>query len=90
MCGWGASYLATRMDQLPQLTGAALLLVAYALSQTGRIKGDSLLYLLFNALGSLLLLIDAVRAVQWGFIILEAAWFLFSLPGLFRALARKS
>lgn len=76
------------MEQWPQLLGAALLLVAYALSQTGRIRGDSVFYLVFNALGSLLLLIDAVRAVQWGFIVLEAAWFLFSLPGLYKAFTR--
>ena len=78
------------MDQWPQLLGAALLLAGYALSQTGRIKGDSLSYLLFNAIGSLLLLIDAWRAWQLGFIILEAAWFLFSLPGLFRAVQRSA
>ncbi|MCB0791603.1 MAG: hypothetical protein H6595_11320 [Flavobacteriales bacterium] len=72
------------MDQLPQLIGAGALLIGYALTQTGRIRPDTLLYLVLNALGSLLLLIDAVRALQWGFIILEAAWFLFSLPGIFR------
>ena len=77
------------MDQLPQLIGAAVLLLGYALSQTGRIKTDSLPYLLFNAIGSLLLLIDAVRAMQWGFIILEAAWFLFSLPGLYKVVTRR-
>ncbi|HRW90466.1 MAG TPA: hypothetical protein P5027_10990, partial [Flavobacteriales bacterium] len=78
------------MDQLPQLIGAGLLLIGYALSQTGRIRGDSLGYLVLNALGSLLLLIDAVRAMQWGFIILEAAWFLFSLPGIYRALTSRA
>jgi hypothetical protein len=76
------------MSQLPQLLGAGLLLFGYVLSQTGRIKGDSLGYILLNMGGSLLLLIDAVRAMQWGFIILEAAWFLFSIPGLFKALKR--
>lgn len=77
------------MSQLPQLIGAALLLAAYALSQTGRIKSDSLGYLLLNFLGALMLAIDAIRAVQWGFIILECAWVLFSLPGLYRVLVRK-
>lgn len=76
------------MDQWPQLLGAALLLIAYALSQTGRIRGDSVAYLAFNAVGSLLLFVDALRAWQWGFIVLEAAWFLFSIPGLIKALRR--
>lgn len=78
------------MTQLPQLIGAGLLLLGYALSQTGRIKGDSIPYLVLNMLGSLLLLIDAVRAVQWGFIILEAAWFIFSVPGLIRAVRMRN
>ncbi|MCB0787640.1 MAG: hypothetical protein KDB88_04010 [Flavobacteriales bacterium] len=78
------------MEQLPQLIGAGLLLLGYALSRSGRLNADSLSYLVLNALGSLLLLVDAVRAWQWGFIILEALWFLFSLPGIYRALSRSS
>jgi hypothetical protein len=73
------------MSQLPQLIGAALLLLAYALSQTGRLKGDSVPYLALNLLGAALLAYDAVRAMQWGFIILECAWCLFTLPNLVRA-----
>lgn len=73
------------MSQLPQLIGAALLLLAYALSQTGRLKGDSVPYLALNLLGAALLAYDAVRAMQWGFIILECAWCVFTLPNLVRA-----
>ncbi|MBK6777309.1 MAG: hypothetical protein IPG74_16215 [Flavobacteriales bacterium] len=78
------------MDQLPQLIGAGLLLLGYGLSQTGRIKATSLGYNLFNLLGALLLLIDAVRAMQWGFIILEGAWVILTVPALYRALTKKS
>ena len=39
------------MDQLPQLIGAGLLLIGYALSQTGRIRGDSLGYLIGHKAG---------------------------------------
>ncbi len=78
------------MDQLPQLIGAALLLVAYALFQSGRVKGDSVPYLVLNLLGAALLAYDAIRAVQWGFIILECAWCLFTLPNLYRALIRRT
>jgi hypothetical protein len=76
------------MSQLPQLIGAALLLLAYALSQTGRLKGDSVPYLALNLVGAALLAYDAVRAMQWGFIILECAWCLFTLPNLVRAMKR--
>jgi hypothetical protein len=77
------------MDQLPQLIGAALLLVAYGLFQTNRVKGDSVPYLVLNLLGAALLAYDAIRAVQWGFIILECAWCVFTLPNLYRALVRR-
>jgi hypothetical protein len=36
-----------------------------------------------------LLAYDAIRAMQWGFIILECAWCVFTLPNLYRALVRK-
>lgn len=78
------------MDQLPQLIGAALLLIGYGLSQTGRINQSSLAYNLFNLFGALLLFIDAVRAWQWGFIILEAAWVVFTIPALWKALRKKA
>ena len=77
------------MDQLPQLIGAGLLLIGYALFQTNRIKGDSVPYLLLNLLGAMLLAYDAIRAMQWGFIILECAWCVFTLRNLYRALVRK-
>ncbi|QQR86204.1 MAG: hypothetical protein IPJ76_16650 [Flavobacteriales bacterium] len=73
------------MKQLPQLIGAALLLVGYGLSQTGKISQESLAYNLFNLFGAILLLIDAIRAKQWGFIILEAAWVILTIPALWRA-----
>jgi len=67
---------------------ACLLLTAYALLQSGRARADALPYLLLNFLGALLLAVDAVRSVQWGFIVLECAWALFTLPGLWRSLVR--
>ncbi|MBV6404413.1 MAG: hypothetical protein IT228_15475 [Flavobacteriales bacterium] len=73
------------MAQLPQLTGAALLLVAYILSQTGRLRNDRPPYLLMNFAGALLLTVDAVRAMQWGFILLEGTWALVTVPALWRA-----
>jgi hypothetical protein len=74
------------MEQLPQLIGAALLLIGYGLSQIGRLDQHSLSYNLLNLLGAVLLLIDAIRAWQLGFIILEAAWVVFTLPALWRSL----
>jgi hypothetical protein len=73
------------MNQWPQFLGAFLLLAAYALAQSGRLNVTSLAYNFANVIGSLLLAIDAWRAQQWGFVVLEAAWFLFTMPSLLRA-----
>lgn len=73
------------MNQWPQFLGAFLLLAAYALAQSGRLNASGLAYSVANAIGSLLLAIDAWRAQQWGFVLLEAAWFLFTVPSLLHA-----
>jgi hypothetical protein len=73
------------MNQWPQFLGAFLLLAAYALAQSGRLNVSSLGYSMANVVGSLLLAIDAYRAQQWGFVLLEGAWFLFTMPSLRRA-----
>lgn len=74
------------MDQLPQLIGAAMLLLAFGASQLGRLKNGSLPYLLLNGVGALLLTIDAIRAWQVGFMVLEGTWCLISLAGLLKLL----
>ena len=78
------------MNQWPQFLGAFLLLSAYALAQSGRLNVTSLSYNLANVIGSLLLAIDAWRAQQWGFVLLEGAWFLFTMPSLRRAWRARS
>lgn len=74
------------MDQITQLIGAALLLSAYGATQLKWMRQESLVYNLFNAIGGLLLAMDAYRIGQWGFMVLEGMWGLLSLPGLWRAL----
>ena len=74
------------MDQLTQIIGAALLLSAYGAMQLKWMRAESVAYNVFNAIGGLLLAIDAYRIEQWGFMVLEGAWGLLSLPGLWRAL----
>jgi hypothetical protein len=78
------------MEQWPQLLGAALLLAGYAGVQFKRLRAESLIYMVLNVVGALLLALDAVRAQQWGFIVLESAWVCFSLPGLWRALRQRT
>ena len=70
------------LDQLPQLLGASMQLVAFAAGQRGWFNTTSLTYLILNLLGSLLLLMDAVQLQAWGFVLLEAVWLLIALAGL--------
>jgi hypothetical protein len=71
-------------DQLVSLVGAALILVAYLALQRGWMPRESRLYNALNFVGSGLLTYVAVKDRRMGFIILEAAWALLSLPGMIR------
>lgn len=61
-----------------------LILLAYVLNQRGRLGPRDRTYSLINLVGSLLLLWVAIVDWRWGFILLESAWALVSLPPLFR------
>ena len=71
-------------DQLVSLAGAVLILAAYVALQRGRLPRESRTYNALNLVGSLLLTYSAVRDWNLGFIILEGAWALLSLPGTIR------
>ncbi|WP_327356205.1 CBU_0592 family membrane protein [Streptomyces sp. NBC_01304] len=65
-----------------QLIGAALILVSFVLAQSGRVAFGSAGHLWLNFIGSSLLTIEAAAGEQWGFLLLEGAWALYSLLGL--------
>lgn len=70
------------MDQLVQIIGALLILIAFAAAQLGAMDPHSRLYLWLNLLGSLVLTVLAWRERQWGFFLLETVWAAVSLMGL--------
>lgn len=70
--------------QILSLTGAALILAAYVLNQRGTLGPRDATYNIMNLVGSLLLLWVAVVDWRWGFILLETAWALASIPPLLR------
>jgi hypothetical protein len=78
------------MEQAVQITGALLILAAYLLSQMRRLASDSVVYLLLNFVGSLILAVLAARGRQWGFLLLEGVWAVASLVGLIRRLRKPS
>ncbi len=71
--------------QLVSLAGAAMVLAAYAMIQSGLCRELDAGYLALNIIGSLLLGIVAVLERQYGFIVLEFAWVGLGVVGVVRA-----
>jgi hypothetical protein len=62
------------MDQVIQVIGAMMILVAYAAAQTGRWSTDAPIYLWLNEVGSVILAVLAAISKNWGFLLLEGVW----------------
>lgn len=71
-------------DQVVSLVGAFLILTAYGLHslRPGVLRPS--LFQALNALGSLGLFVTAILHRQYGFIVLEGAWFVISLVAIVR------
>lgn len=74
------------MDQLVQIVGALLILVAYAAAQLGAMDQHSRTYLVLNLVGSVVLAALAWHERLWGFLLLETVWAAVSLWGLVQVL----
>ena len=74
------------MDQLFQIAGAILILIAFAANQRGAMSPHSRAYLTLNLVGSLVLAVVALADEDLGFLLLEAVWAIVSAIGLFKVL----
>jgi drug/metabolite transporter (DMT)-like permease len=70
--------------QVMSLVGALLVLGGYFALQRGWLAGEDRLFNLLNLVGAGLLTWVAIEDRRVGFIILEGAWALLSLPGVTR------
>lgn len=70
------------MDQILQVAGAVLILVAFAGLQRDKLSPHSLTYLVLNLVGAVVLTGVALYGSDWGFFMLELVWAVMSLWGL--------
>lgn len=64
--------------------GVALILLAYFLLQSERVRGQDISYLLLNTLGAMLVLVSLWFDFNLSAFIIEALWVVISLYGLTR------
>ena len=67
------------IDLLLEVTGAILILVAFALAQFRGLDRHGASYLLLNLVGAALLTVSAAPHRQWGFLLLQGVWGLVAL-----------
>jgi hypothetical protein len=70
------------MDQILQIGGAILILLAFGGAQRGSLTPHSRAYLVLNLVGSAILTAVALIDSDWGFLLLESVWAVVSLWGL--------
>lgn len=62
------------MEDLIQIVGAVLILVAFIAAQRGVMSPQSGVYLWLNLIGSAVLAVLALLGSDWGFLLLEGVW----------------
>jgi hypothetical protein len=74
---------------LVEVTGAILILAAFALAQFRGLDRHGALYLMLNLVGAALLAGSAATHRQWGFLLLQSIWGLVALWDLLGLVRRR-
>jgi len=74
---------------LAGMIGVIAILIAYALLQAGRLRGDALTYQLMNALGAFALIISLLYAFNLAAFVMETAWLAVSIYGIARGRGKR-
>jgi hypothetical protein len=77
------------IDFLLEVTGAVLILVAFALAQFRGLDRHGTLYLMLNLVGAALLAGSTATHRQWGFLLLQGVWGLVALWELLGLVRRR-
>jgi hypothetical protein len=72
------------MVQVFQIGGAILILVAFMAAQRNAMSPHSVVYLVLNLVGSVVLTGVALHGRDWGFLLLEVVWAVVSAWGLWQ------
>ena len=66
--------------------GTFIILLTYALVQSGRLKSETLTYSVLNLAGALGMVISLVNNFNLPVLVLEGTWAIISIYGIYRAL----
>jgi hypothetical protein len=72
------------MDQVLQVAGAVLILIAFVAAQRNAMSPHSVVYLVLNLVGAVVLTGVALHGRDWGFLMLEVVWAAVSAWGLWQ------
>jgi hypothetical protein len=72
------------------IVGVVLILIAYYYLSIGRWVADSLLYQCLNFAGAWLILYSLYFNWNWASVIIEVAWIVISVIGIYRALTTEN
>lgn len=81
--------LLTNLPDIIGLIGVSIVLIAYYFLNVGKTSSSSMSYLYMNLLGSIMVLISLYYSWNLSSVIIEIAWILISLLGIYRNTSRK-